>query len=88
MDGNDVGMLEGSRSHSFGAKPLDRLSRRPWSKQEQLEGNGSVQTLLAGPIDYSHPALSNLLEQFVVAELMTDLRLPRVATVAWIFSDL
>ena len=76
VDGDDVGMLEAGGRDGFGAKALDELRAGLRPEQQHLERDNPVQALLPGLIDDPHPAPRDLLQQLVVAEVISNFRFP------------
>ncbi len=68
VDGDDIGMLQSGGGHRLGAEAFYRFRRRVESEEEELERDQPVQALLAGPIDYPHAAVPDLLEQLIIPE--------------------
>src|SRR6187402_1873840 len=68
MNGDDVGMSQLGGGLGFGSESADRFVRRQRAKRDHLDGNDSVQTGLAGPINDAHATAANLLQQLVVTE--------------------
>ena len=73
MDGDDVRMLEQSGGGNLTAEPLNDLLARELPRQNHFQRNDALETKLACPINYSHPATRNFFKQFVVAKAMDRL---------------
>lgn len=69
VDGDDVGVPEARRGLGFPTEALDGLLARQRPQQQHLHGDDPVEADLPSPVNDPHPAVSDLLEQFVIAEI-------------------
>ena len=69
VNGDDVRMLEESRSRDLPPEPLNHLLARELPGQNHFQRHDAPKASLPGAIDHAHPAAGNLFEQFVVAEV-------------------
>jgi hypothetical protein len=68
MNGNDMRVMQGARHHCFTAKTQNRICRGVISKEEHLDRDEPLQTLLPRLVNDSHAAAGDFLDYFVVAE--------------------
>src|SRR5947207_8017769 len=80
VNGDDVRVLEVSRSRDLALEPLNDLLAREPLGQNHLYRDNAIEIEMPRAIDHAHPAAGNLFEKFVVAEvpnlLIFDFRFP------------
>ena len=72
VDGADVGVVQGRRRASLAPEPFDGFGARGASGREYLDGHLAAELEVLRPIDHTHPAGAELIEDAVVPEGLTD----------------
>jgi hypothetical protein len=68
MNRNDSGMIQPCRSFRFGTESTLHTGCSEVACGEHLHRDDSVEFLLACPIDDSHPATSDLLQELIISQ--------------------
>ena len=71
IDGADIGMVQRRRRVSLAAEPSQRL-RFPGFGRQKLKGDEAVQPRVFGFVDYAHAAGTQLLQNTVMRDDLTD----------------
>ena len=74
VDGADIGMIQGRSSTSFAAKPLQSLGVVGNLIGKEFEGNGAAKVGVLGPVDDTHPATAELVDDAVMRDRLADHR--------------
>src|SRR5438093_13403090 len=69
VNGDDVRVLEESRSRDLAPEPLNDLLARELPGQNHFHSDNALELKMPRAIDHAHPAAGNLFEKFVVAEV-------------------
>src|SRR6266516_3119259 len=69
-DGHDVWMVQLRRRFCFDSEALHGRRRCKLARADHLQRHQPVQTELASLVDNSHPSAPDLLQQFVIAEVI------------------
>src|ERR1700689_3628103 len=72
IDGNDVGMAEGSRAASLQLKTAEAVRVVRERRFEYLHRDVAPQALVAGTIHFSHPTSAYLFQNSIVTEDLTN----------------
>ena len=72
VDGNDVGMAEGSRAASLQLKTAETVLVVGEGRFEYLHRDVAPQALVAGTIHFSHPTRAYLFQNSIVTQDLTN----------------
>jgi hypothetical protein len=76
VDGDDVGMVKAGGGAGFALEAAGGLRAGESSDQEDFDRHEPIEAGLAGAVDDSHAAPSDLFEEFVFAEAPVEEALP------------
>jgi hypothetical protein len=68
-DGDDFGMVEGSRRRGLGREPFDIVGRSELSGEDHLEGDNAIGLDLPRVVNDPHSIARDLLEQLIAAKV-------------------
>ena len=68
VDGDDVRMIEPGSRLGFDAKAADGVGGGQSLGQDHFQGDNAIEAALPGPVDDSHAAASDLVQEFVIAK--------------------
>jgi hypothetical protein len=77
VNGDDVWMLQQSRSRDLASKSLNDLLTRERPGQNHFQRDDTLETSVSRAINHPHPATRNFFQEFVIAEVTHRLRVRR-----------
>ena len=72
VDGRDIGVVQSGEGNSLFLQKLTRTFIDDCSLMDDLDGYFTVEVLVAGSINHTHPAAADLLNDAIVGEGLTD----------------
>jgi hypothetical protein len=72
VNGADAGVVEGGRGARLALEALEGLGLRAEALRQELEGHGTAEAGVLGPVDDPHPSAAHLLDDAIVRERLAD----------------